>query len=485
MGGKKEADMENLWDQALQIIKDNITQENYETWVKPIRPVSLKNGVLLLEVPSHFAYEHIDKNFSHLFKKAIEKVTGNTSITIKYLIPYTGMQLQESGKIPHGTITKTESSSTPDNIENIHPWIVPGIKKKLQNSNLNHKMTFETFICPDNDTGLSTVVKLARRIPDMRSDITTVVLFYGDYGVGKTHLVNAIGWEYRSKYPDFSVYYTEATPFVQMIYDSFSQKTYSSLIRELEEKNVLIIDDIQYLEAMSKGQQVLFEIMEYFCKKGKETSLKKLLLVSDRPPDRLTMLEGRLLSRLKGALLIEVPKPSFATLKEIIKRMLKMASVDNVSEELIDYIASQNITPRDVEGIISSIVVHQFINSDEGITREVVDKILKKYNVISTSKITVADVIREVASFYGLTEEIIKSKTKSAKVALARHIISYIARTYLNETTITIAKELGDKDHSSVVYGSSSISSKIPKDRQLASDVKSIVSKLGLNKTYS
>jgi len=474
----------DVWAKVEEIIRENMTESDFNEWISPIKPVNIdpQKKEFLIEIPTKYFYDHIERHYVHLIIKAIEKVTGWENVHLKYRIPFHSSSWElNSGGVNNTSVLRQHVAIN----EPVNPLALPGTRSRFLNSNLNPNMTFRTFIAEDER--LKSVVNMAVAIADSPSNaFGPVALFYGDYGVGKTHLVNSIGWRVLEKFPHMHVFYCESTTFRQMFIDSFENKTFSSLMEDFKNHvNVLIIDDIQLMEGAHKIQEILFEILEYiinsFTVDNTKKQRKQVIMVSDRHPNELKQLHERLISRIKTGVIIDVPRPSRKTRIAIIKQKLENANIHNISEEDIEYIADRiEHSARELEGVVASISIHSFCNPGVPITREIIDKILKKYSILDKKRVTIDDIINVVCEYYGISEKELRSSSKNSKIVLTRHIIAYICRTYLDESTVAIGEKLGGKDHSSVVYAQKTIANRIKHEKNLQIQVEEIVKKLGL-----
>jgi len=482
---KEKINVAEVWARVEEIIRANMTESDFNEWVAPIKPIDIdpQKREFLIEIPTKYFYDHIEKHYAHLIIKAIEKITGWENVHLKYRIPFHSNLRSGSWEMNSYGASNVSMVRPPFVInEPVNPLVLPGMRSRLLNSNLNPNMTFRTFIAEDER--LKNVVSMAMAIADSPSNaFGPVALFYGDYGVGKTHLVNSIGWRVLEKFPHMHVFYCESTTFRQMFIDSFENKTFSSLIDDFKNHvNVLIIDDIQLMEGAHKIQEILFEILEYIINSFTPNKTKKqVIMVSDRHPNELKQLHERLISRIKAGVIIDVPRPSRKTRIAIIKQKLENANIHNISEEDIEYIADRvEHSARELEGVIASIAIHSFCNPGVPITRDIIDKILKKYSILDKKRVTIDDIINVVCEYYGISDKELRSSSKNSRIVLARHIIGYICRTYLDESTIAIAEKLGGKDHSSVVYAQKTIANRIKHEKNLQIQIEEITKKLGL-----
>lgn len=488
MKAKKD---EKIWEYAVSIIKSNITKKEFELWISPIKVEEIQPNAkkVLISVPTVYIKDHIQRYYEHLVQASLKTVLNWDNISIEYILSDNNSSLLGGEMIFKGNsgISQTHviDFDRGEDARNLHPWMIPGLKKAFHNSNLHPDMTFSTFLVEESDKALSQVVKIAKVIAERPGNLSPCVLFYGQCGVGKTHIINAIGWMVLNLFPTLRVFYTSSQDLIKMIYDSFSEKKYTQLVDEILKIDVFLIDDIQFFEGLEASQSALFEIIEYYIKRREKN--KQLLLVSDRHPDELKKINERIISRVKTGLLCEVPVPSIFTLKKILKNKLLLSGIDNISDADVDNIIAQlsannpRFLPRDIEGFVINLAAHILTQVNREITPEIISEVINKVvPKVSRNNISLDWIVKEVIQHFGITESELKSDSRSSKIVLARHIISYLGREYTKFTTIEIGKIIGDKDHSSVIYGHATIKKRKSYDKALNQEIEEIVRKLGL-----
>ncbi|KAA6324447.1 Chromosomal replication initiator protein DnaA, partial [termite gut metagenome] len=324
-----------LWERCLVIIKDNVAELTYNTWFIPIVPLKYEDQTLTLQVPSQFFYEFIEDKFVDLLRATLYKVIGGgTKLMYNVMVDKsskTTVNLEASNR---STVMMQGNAYAANKAPNI--FQAPAVQDL--NSQLNPEYTFDTFIEGHNNKLARTV---ALSIVERPAGTGFNPLFlHGGSGVGKTHLVNAIGTSVKEKYPNKRVLYVSAYLFQVQYTDSVRNNTTNDFINFYQTIDVLIIDDIQEFAGVIKTQNTFFHIFNHLHQNGKQ-----LILTSDRAPASLEGLEERLLTRFKWGMVAELEKPTFELRRDILKKRMRRDGIQ-FPQEVIDYIAenvSENI----------------------------------------------------------------------------------------------------------------------------------------------
>ncbi len=440
------ADSSSVWKECLNRIKQNVTLMTYNTWFLPIKPVDLQNSTLKVQLPSQFFWEWIDEHYNSLINKTIHEVIGPNA-ELSYII------------------AEDDSESDLKNGNNSLKQENPTFQEKQKprqtfESYLNSRYTFENFIKGEGN-------QLARAAAGAISDNPGGTSFnpffvYGGVGLGKTHLIQAVGNEILKNHPDKKVIYLSSDIFtVEFVEAIQSNKVneFSSFYRSMD---VLIIDDIQFLIGKEKTQDLFFHIFNTL-----HQSRKQIILSSDKPPKDLKGLDTRLTSRFQWGLTADVQPPELETRIAILKKKAESYGM-TVSNEILDYIAT-NITSniRELEGCLIKLLANASLNSKE-ITFELAKKTVKE---IATDRkvnnITIESITKNVCDLLGVAENKIRDKTRKKEIVLARQIAMYLSKELTKSSLKTIGLHFGGRDHSTVIHSCSSIENAIVKDRAL------------------
>ena len=435
-------DYVTLWNRCLQIIRDNVPPQAYKTWFLPIKPLKYEDKTLVLQVPSQFFYEFLEEQFIDLLRQSIYKVFGEGSKLMYNVMvvnnPPTAVPLPPQPA--HGTTTpaKPEVKDVPR-----QPMV------SELDSHLKGDYNFDTFIEGESNKLSRSVAEAVALNP--AKTIFNPLFIYGASGVGKTHLVNAIGTKIKELYPNKRVLYVSAHLFQVQYTDSVRNNTVNDFINFYQTIDVLIIDDIQEFAGVTKTQNTFFHIFNHLHQNGKQ-----LILTSDRPPVLLQGVEDRLITRFKWGMVAELEKPTVELRRDILRNKIRRDGLQFPSE-VVDYIA-ENVSDsvRDLEGIIISIMAHATIYNRD-VDLELAQRIVKKVTHNENKPVTVDDIIRAVCTHYGLEPSAIHTKSRKRDVVQARQVAMYLAKNYTDFSTAKIGNLIGNRDHATVLHACKTI----------------------------
>lgn len=426
----------NTWKACLLKIKENVSMMTYNTWFLPIKPIELSDSTLKVQIPSQFFWEWIDEHFNGLITRAITDVLGNDA-RLTYVIA-------EDLSFIDGGDTVTENSASPATpIEKPKP-------KQTFESNLNPRYTFDNFI---KGEGNQLARAAAGAISDNPGGTSFNPLFlYGGVGLGKTHLIQAIGNQIFKNFPEKKVIYLSSDIFTVEFVESIQTNKVNEFSNFYRSMDVLIIDDIQFLIGKEKTQDLFFHIFNTL-----HQSRKQIILSSDKPPKDLKGLDERLISRFQWGLTADIQPPELETRIAILKRKAETYGM-LVSNEILEYIAT-NITSniRELEGCLIKLLACVSLNSNE-ITYELAKKTVKEIATDrKTTTLTIETITRVVCEHLGVAENKIRDKTRKKEIVLARQIAMYLAKSLTLSSLKTIGLHFGGRDHSTVIHACNSI----------------------------
>ena len=463
-----ETNYVTLWNRCLQIIKDNVPPQAYKTWFLPIVPLKYEDKTLVLQVPSQFFYEFLEEQFIDLLRQSIYKVFGEGSKLMYNVMvvnnpPTTVLQTPQAD---HSTATTTPAK--------------PQVKEVPQqplvhelDSHLKGDYNFDTFIEGESNKLSRSVAEAVALNP--AKTIFNPLFIYGASGVGKTHLVNAIGTKIKELYPHKRVLYVSAHLFQVQYTDSVRNNTVNDFINFYQTIDVLIIDDIQEFAGVTKTQNTFFHIFNHLHQNGKQ-----LILTSDRSPVLLQGVEERLITRFKWGMVAELEKPTVELRRDILRNKIRRDGLQ-FPPEVVDYIA-ENVSDsvRDLEGIIISIMAHSTIYNRD-IDLELAQRIVKKITHNENKPVTVEDIIRTVCSHYGLEPNTIHTKSRKRDVVQARQVAMYLAKTYTDLSTAKIGNLIGNRDHATVLHACKTIKALKDVDKAFQTEMDEIQAELKNN----
>ena len=466
-----------VWSRCLEIIKDNIPQTSYKTWFEPIIPKKIENNILTIQVPSLFFYEYLEEQFIDLLGKSLKKVMGDKAKLEYNVVMDTAHVNNKPTTINVPTNNKTDLRnrplSLPVNKERPtirNPFVIPGIKKLNVDPQLNSAYSFDNFV----EGACNRLAKSAgKAVADNPGKTAFNPLFiYGNSGLGKTHIAQAIGIEVKKTKPEKTVLYVNANKFETQYSEATRNNNRNDFLNFYQMIDVLIIDDIHELAGKTGTQNIFFHIFNHLHQSGKQ-----LILTSDKAPVELTGLEDRLLSRFKWGLSAELTLPDFETRVAILKKKVYNDGI-TMPEDVIYYIANNVVNNiRELEGALISLLAHATLNREEinfDTAKSVVDKLVKK----ERKEISVDYISKKVCEYYGLDMEVLQSKSRKREIVQARQIAMYFSKSLTNSSLATIGAKIGKKDHATVLHACKTINNLIETDRELKNQIKEIETQL-------
>lgn len=448
-------DPNSIWKTCLLKIKDHVSMMTYNTWFLPIKPIGLENLTLKVQIPSQFFWEWIDEHFNVLITKAITDVLGKDA-KLTYIIA------------EDKSLNETDTSDFQPRQSIINEKPKP---KHNFESNLNPIYTFENFI---KGEGNQLARAAAGAISDSPGGTSFNPLFlYGGVGLGKTHLIQAIGNQIAKNFPDKRIIYLSSDIFTVEFVEAIQSNRVNEFSSFYRSMDVLIIDDIQFLIGKEKTQDLFFHIFNTL-----HQSRKQIILSSDKPPKDLKGLDERLISRFQWGLTADIQPPEFETRIAILKRKSETYGM-LVSNEILEYIAA-NITSniRELEGCLIKLLANASLNSKE-ISFDLVKKTVKE---IATERkitnITIETITNIVCEHLGVAENKIRDKTRKKEIVLARQLAMYLAKELTHSSLKTIGLHFGGRDHSTVIHACNSIEMLKQKDISLSNIIEDLKSKI-------
>ena len=444
--------IENIkWAECLSVIKDNISFQAYTTWFIPIIPIKIQNQTITLQVPSHFFYEWIEEHYNILLKKVIQKVIGKNHHLEYSIVMGENDSTNEVTSINLPSLNKVFLTNNPvsvpskvfeDNV--INPFMIPGIRQVKIDSNLNPSYSFDNFVEGDcNRLARSAGFAVANK-PGGTAFNPLVIC--GGTGLGKTHLSHAIGIGVKDQFPNKTVLYVTAESFANQYIHSIKNKTESDFTQLYQMVDVLIMDDIQYLGGKEKTQDIFFQLFNYLHQHSKQ-----LILTSEKPPNELSGIDQKLLSRFKWGLCADIQSPDLETRRSIIEKKVSVIGT-SITSEIIDYLAYSVIyNVREIEGALTSLIAQESLNK-KAITLDLAKQLINKY-VKSTSREVSIDFIQKVVcDYFNLPIETLKSKTRKREIVQARQISMYFSKKMTQSSLAKIGAHCGGRDHATVLH---------------------------------
>lgn len=455
----------SVWNNCLEFIKDNISDQAYKTWFQPIMAVKLNDKSLSIQVPSKFFYEWLEEHYVDLLKVSLTKEIGQGAKLV-YVIRMEnadGERQPFTEKIPSSQRSHVGSQSVnmpsrQKDPELKNPFVIPGIRNLKIDSQLNSNYSFENFLEGESNRLARSASMAVANKPGGTS--FNPLLIFGGVGLGKTHLAHAIGLEIKDKFPDKTVLYISADKFTQQYIDAIAKNNRNDFIHFYQIIDVLIVDDIQLISGKKGTQDVFFHIFNHLHQNGKQ-----VILTSDKAPVDMQDIQQRLLSRFKWGLSAELEQPDYDMRMKIIKSKLYQDGVE-MPDEILDYVASRitsNI--RELEGAIISLIAHSSFSKSE-INIDLAEQIVKNYVKNTKKPISLDDIQEIVSDYFHLEIEELQSKSRKRNVVQARQIAMYFAKEITKTSLTDIGRKIGKRDHSTVLHSCKIVSNLQESDKQ-------------------
>ncbi|HDS05983.1 MAG TPA: chromosomal replication initiator protein DnaA [Bacteroides sp.] len=469
---------ERVWNNCLNIIKDNVPSISFRTWFEPIVPLKLDNDILTIQVPSPFFYEYLEEQYIDILRKVIRKELGPDA-KLEYNVvmqnnsysnnkPYTvKFPARNSREIKNRPVT-VPIDANEHTIKN--PFVIPGLKKLDIDPRLNPENSFENFIEGECNRLARSAGYAVSKNPG--GTAFNPLLIYGDSGLGKTHLAQAIGIEVKDLFPEKTVLYVNANKFQTQFVDAIRNNNKNDFLHFYQMIDVLIIDDVHEFAGKEKTQDTFFHIFNHLHQSGKQ-----LILTSDKPPVELQGMESRLLSRFKWGLSADLQAPDFETRMAILKRKTYNDGIE-LPEEVLEYISthiSDNI--RELEGALISLLAQSTLNKKEitlDLTKEMIDKLIKS----TKREISIDYIQKVVCNYYNIGLDQLQSKTRKREIVQARQVAMFFSKTLTKSSLATIGSQIGGKDHATVLHACKTVNNLIETDKRFRLQVDEIEKKL-------
>lgn len=441
-------DHATVWDNCLQTIRRNVPQQSYKTWFEPIKPVRLDNNALTIQVPNKFFYEWLEEHYVSLLKTTIRKELGDRGrLEYQILMANAVERSHKNGANGNGKHKGDDDSSFPGSVDTSsikNPFVIPGIRKMKVDPQLNPDYTFGNYIEGDcNRLARSAGMAIARK--PGKTSFNPLVIF-GDVGLGKTHLAQAIGHKVLESFPGKTVLYVSSEKFTNQIIHSIRNNAVNDFVNFYQLIDVLIVDDIQFLANKQKTQEIFFHIFNQLHQNGKQ-----IVLTSDRPPKDLDGMEERLISRFKWGLSADLQVPDLETRMAIMahKMIMEGVNIPNDVVEFICYNIKSNI--RELEGVLVSLIAQSSLNRRE-IDIDLAKEVVKNFVVEINKEITVEFIQKLVADHFDVQVENLQGKTRKRSIVIARQLSMYLAKNLTDKSLKAIGETFGGRDHSTVIY---------------------------------
>lgn len=464
-------DSKSVWSECLDLIKEQVLPRTFKTWFAPISALSFQNDVLTIQVPSQYVYECLEEHFVEILRKAVRTVIGPNA-KLEYSVVVEESHPRDPISVTLPSVPKKQAGPA-----TIYPEKVAPKNPFERNNNclqidpqLNPSYTLDSYIegsC--NRLAKSAAVAIAQ---NPGGTAFNPLLIYGGSGLGKTHLAQAIGLEVKQNFPNKVVLYVTTNVFQTQFTEAVRKNEINDFLHFYQLIDVLILDDIHELAGKTATQNTFFHIFNHLHQSGKQ-----LILTSDRSPAELSGLEERLLSRFRWGLSAEIKSPDFETRMEIARFKARKDGID-FSDEILEYICkyvSSNV--RELEGAMISLLAQATFNHRD-LTVDVVKDILGKMVKNQKKELTVEYIQEVVCEHFKMAPELLQEKTRKREVVQARQLAMYFSKNLTNASLAYIGKQIGRKDHTTVLYACKAVADMMETDRAFRAQVDELQKKL-------
>lgn len=449
-----------LWETCRQIIRQNISQEQYDALFAFTQFSELADGKLVLTVPSQFIFDELESDaYASLISKTIRRVYGpDTSLAYRIPVvarPRTEVTLSSAAKPDVTNGNPRQGANTAPG-----PLTAPAVQDL--DSQLHNGYYFSNFYEGDSNRLARTVAEAIAKQP---AKTFNPFFLFGPSGCGKTHLVNAIGWRIKELHPQMRVLYLSAHLFTVQYTDAVQQNKTNQLIAFYQTIDVLIIDDCQEFAGKVSTQNTFFHIFNHL-----HLNSKQIILTADRPPVHIERLEERLLTRFKWGMQAEIESPTRALRYRILQGKVEREGL-NIPDNIVAYIA-ENVegSVRDLEGMLLSLITHSVVYNCD-VDMALVARILPNYTGRHTQKRTVEDIRGKVAQYFHLREDVINSPSRKQEIVYARQMTIYLAKQLTDTTDTQIGRTLGGRNHATVIHSIKHLQNLLDTDPKVRQDL--------------
>ena len=440
-----DTSFKKIWDAALEIIKPDISPTSFNTWFLKIKPINYVNNTYYFLSENEFEKGILESRHIPLITNALAEVTGKTG-QVKIVLKEEDAMIPQNEAAPQISITNVEN-----NISN------------YQNNSMNPKYTFDSFVIGENNRFAHAACVAVSEAPSERYN---PLFIYGGVGLGKTHLMQAIGHYILSYAPHKKVVYVSCEKFTNDFIDAIQNKTNISFRNKYRSADILLIDDIQFLAKKEGTQEEFFHTFNTLHQENKQ-----IVISSDRPPKEIPTLEERLCSRFESGLITDIYAPNFETRIAIIRKKAESFS-DEIPNEVLSFIAdSIHSNIRELEGALTTVFayskLHKVPINLESAKNALKDIFRKKEDIVITG-----EYIKEVtAKYFNITVEDMNSKKRTRSISLPRQVAMYITREITDLSLPRIGEEFGGRDHSTVIHACQ----KIAEEMDTNTDFKNLI----------
>ncbi|MCP6719291.1 MAG: chromosomal replication initiator protein DnaA [Patescibacteria group bacterium] len=436
---------EELWQAVLAQIQLNISPANFATWFKNTQILTHKDGGVLVSVPNSFAKEWLEQKYNRDVLKILHSLDERIK-SVKYEVGKSNLKVVE--RVPIFSVENDQLEFQQFKVN--------------KNTNLNPRYTFDNFIVgPFNELAQAAAWATTKN----PGQVYNPFFIYGGVGLGKTHLLQAIGNEISKNFLKKKVMYIPTEKFVSEVIEAIRNRQTEKLKAKYQKIDVLIVDDVQFLTGKEKTQEEFFYAFNSLYEENKQ-----IILSSDRSPKAIPALAERLRSRFEGGMIADISFPDLETRIAILKTKCQERKT-SFSEEILDHIASnikRNI--RELEGALNILIAHQKLNKSSP-DLKITKSLLKNLTSTPTRIVNAQKIVKSVSEFYDTKEKDLLSSSRKKEIVRPRQVAMYLLREELKSSFPFIGRRLGGKDHTTAIHAYGKISNEIKKNESLAEEI--------------
>ncbi|MCK4948312.1 MAG: chromosomal replication initiator protein DnaA [Candidatus Aureabacteria bacterium] len=444
--------MDNLWRKICKDLEKELTAYAYDDWIKPLRPISFNENQLTLSSPIKFHANWVKDHYLDSIKTIAKKVTDN-EIDIEFVVS-----------------NRRDLDFEEKPVQKKRVPLFSSMERKFE-TNLKPTFTFENFVVGDSNRLANAVCTAVVKSPGTAYN---PLFIYGTVGLGKTHLLHAIGNQVIINKKRARVYYTTSESFGNQMIEALQNKTMVKFREKYRRIDVLLIDDIQFLGGKEMMQEEFFHTFNALYDAGKQ-----VVVSSDRPPDEIPRLENRLVNRFEMGFLGDIQIPNLETRIAILREKRKGFSI-KISDEIITFIAERiKSNVRKLEGALKRLAAYVSLDPDTEITAGIAEQILGNLlTVIAEKNISMESIQKKIAEYYDIRVADMQSKKKPQQIAFPRQVAMYLSRMLTKASLPEIGNSFGGRDHTTVMYAVSQIQKKIDKDKNFSRTIEMLTKKI-------
>ena len=434
----------NIWNECLVLIKKHTTEQAFETWFEGVSLVDLNEEVATLQVPNRFHYEWVESKYGDLISRCIKQAVGK-KLNVNYSI-----------------VINNDKDNIDDSVKKIDELIPSTFHRASQ---LNRRYTFKNFI---EGKGNQFAKAAATSVADGPGQTPfNPLLIYSNPGLGKTHLIQAIGNHILKSHPNLKIMYITSEKFMLDFIHSIQNNRSTQFAQSYRKVDVLLVDDVQFFQTKEQTQEQFFHLFNDLFQQGKQ-----IILTTDKHPNELTHLKDRLVSRFQSGLIVDIQPPDFETRIAILMKKAENEELEDIPFDVIEFIAGAvKDDIRIMEGALVKLLALSSLKQADvtiSLAKEVITNLLGQ---VAFEQVSLEQICKLVAAHYSVAEKKLYGKSRVVDVANARHVAMYLSRELTQNSLIFIGKHFGKRDHSTVIHACKAVEEKILKDSSVKKNI--------------